>query len=468
MAQTLPCRAHPPRAPPRAARATAAGAVGAPRRLWQVWLVILGRFIPSARTVERHRSCHPPLPPGCDDRLARVRFRRAVTLMVMTLFVPGSAQLVAGRRQVGRVAIRVWLVRHRRADVRRARRAGLARLRRFLACNTVHARAGPARADASLAVGWARALRRRLAPRPAARAAAEAAAGDGRAQRRCCASRSPARCCSPRTWSRSSATSSPRCSATAPPPTPTHGRYNVLLLGGDSGADRWGLRPDSITVASIDEETGHDRPVRPAAQHGELPVRRGLGDGRAVPRRLRLRGLRPELRSTPGRPTTRRCSRAPTTRGVEATIEGVEGITGLTINYYAMVNLKGFRSWSTRSAGSSSTCRDRIPIGGVGGPVTGYIEPGYQRLDGFETLWFARSRESADDYSRMARQKCVMNAMLHQLSPQVVVTKFEQIAKAGKAADLHGPPGLRARPPSSSSRSRRAPSRSRRSRSSRR
>ena len=27
----------------------------------------------------------------------------------------------------------------------------------------------------------------------------------------------------------------------------THGRYNVLLLGGDSGAGRWGLRPDSMT-----------------------------------------------------------------------------------------------------------------------------------------------------------------------------------------------------------------------------
>jgi polyisoprenyl-teichoic acid--peptidoglycan teichoic acid transferase len=34
------------------------------------------------------------------------------------------------------------------------------------------------------------------------------------------------------------------------------GRYNILLLGGDSGADRWGLRPDSLTVASIDADTG--------------------------------------------------------------------------------------------------------------------------------------------------------------------------------------------------------------------
>ncbi len=34
------------------------------------------------------------------------------------------------------------------------------------------------------------------------------------------------------------------------------GRFNVLLLGGDSGKTRWGLRPDSITVASIDADTG--------------------------------------------------------------------------------------------------------------------------------------------------------------------------------------------------------------------
>ena len=42
------------------------------------------------------------------DRAARVRYRRALMLMVMTLVVPGSAQLVAGNRRVGRVATRIW------------------------------------------------------------------------------------------------------------------------------------------------------------------------------------------------------------------------------------------------------------------------------------------------------------------------------------------------------------------------
>jgi polyisoprenyl-teichoic acid--peptidoglycan teichoic acid transferase len=118
--------------------------------------------------------------------------------------------------------------------------------------------------------------------------------------------------------------------------------------------------------------------------------------------------------------------------GVEATKEAVEGITGLKINYYAMVNLRGFQKMVDAVGGVTLNVRDRIPIGGIGAPVSGYIQPGKRKLNGFQTLWFARSRESADDYSRMARQKCVMNAMLHQLSPQKVVLKFEKIAKASE------------------------------------
>src|SRR5690349_20480787 len=44
----------------------------------------------------------------CADRAARVRYRRAVALLVMTLVLPGSAQLVAGNAKVGRLALRIW------------------------------------------------------------------------------------------------------------------------------------------------------------------------------------------------------------------------------------------------------------------------------------------------------------------------------------------------------------------------
>ncbi len=116
-----------------------------------------------------------------------------------------------------------------------------------------------------------------------------------------------------------------------------------------------------------------------------------------------------------------------------------------------MVNLQGFRSMVQAVGGLKLNVRDRIPIGGVGGPVTGYIEPGVQRLNGFETLWFARSRESADDYSRMARQKCVMNAMLQQLSPADRGHELREDRQGQRAADHHRPARLAssARSPSS-------------------
>ena len=59
----------------------------------------------------------PPVPPSGShqtrfttlDRAQRVRFRRAVSLMLMTFVLPGSAQLVYGNRRVGRIALRTWL-----------------------------------------------------------------------------------------------------------------------------------------------------------------------------------------------------------------------------------------------------------------------------------------------------------------------------------------------------------------------
>ena len=131
------------------------------------------------------------------------------------------------------------------------------------------------------------ALLRRLASRPAARAAAEAAARGGRAQRRALPSRSPARCCSPRTWWRCSATSSPRCSATGRPPMPPRPLQRA------AARRRLGRRP--LGAAARQHLRGEHRRRRPAApilfglprNMTELPVRRGLGDGRAVPRRLR-------------------------------------------------------------------------------------------------------------------------------------------------------------------------------------
>ena len=381
-----------------------------------------------------HTSQHPSRPDDrarrAPDRAAKVRFRRAVTLMVMTLFLPGSAQLVAGRRDIGRLAMRIWLVLCALGALTVLIGLVWHGFVFWAAANTMLL--GAVRLVLMLlAIGWAGLfvdawrLGQPLTLVKNQRLAAvgingvlcftvagvllfgshlvgvqrdfiQAMFGDG------------------------SASGS------------THGRYNVLLLGGDSGAGRWGLRPDSMTVASIDEETGKTVLVGLPRNMANFTFARGSVMDEQFPDGFDCDGCYLNGVSTWAGDNTELFpgSKNP---GVDATIMAIEGITGLKINYWAMVNLQGFKDLVDAVGGVTLTVRDRIPVGGLGSDVTGYIEPGRRKLDGHDTLWFARAREGSDDYSRMARQKCVMNALLTQISPQSVLRNFEKITKASSA-----------------------------------
>lgn len=364
------------------------------------------------------------------QRAAEVRFRRALALMAITLVLPGSAQLVAGNRDVGRLALRIWfgllgtglvalvaLVVHPSWGLTWATDTRLLFVLRWTLALVAIAW------GALLVDAWriGQPLSYGLSQRRAAvgingvlclvttgvllfgshlvdvqRQFILTTFGDGRA-------------------------------------TAAHdGRFNVLLLGGDSGAGRWGLRPDSMTVASVDAETGRTVLIGLPRNLQDFPFREGTPMAEQFPKGFTdcgadycmLNGV-----STWAEDHTRlfKGSEHP---GVDATISAIEGITGLRINYWAMVNLEGFKDLVNAVGGVTLTVRDRIPVGGLGDDVTGYLEPGTRKLTGFETLWFARAREGSDDYSRMARQKCVMNALLEQVSPQKALANFSAIAQA--------------------------------------
>ncbi|WP_203567348.1 LCP family protein [Aestuariimicrobium ganziense] len=212
------------------------------------------------------------------------------------------------------------------------------------------------------------------------------------------------------------------------------GRYNILLLGGDAGANRDGLRPDSIHVASVDAESG--RTVL-------FSLPRNLEDVR-FPADSPLHDLYPNGYSCDDHSCMlnavyllgqEHADRYPGVKdpGVQATKEAVEETLGLEINYYAMVDLAGFSSLVDALGGIRLDIGKRVPIGGGSSKIFGWIEPGRNvHLDGYHALWFARSREGSTDFERMARQKCVMSAMLHQLNPTTVLVKFNEVAAAGK------------------------------------
>jgi LCP family protein required for cell wall assembly len=361
------------------------------------------------------------------ERAARVRFRRAMSLMVMTLVAPGSAQLLAGNRRIGRIALRIWVgllvtgaitlfavLVHRDlvywlvSDVTLLLFVRIGLLIGAVAWAALFVDAWRIGQPLSYGLGHRRAtvgVNGLLCFAVAGtmlfgahivgvqRDFIIALFGDGEAS------------------------------------DPHDGRYNVLLLGGDSGAGRWGLRPDSMTVASIDAETGRTVLIGLPRNMANFPFAEGSVMDEQFPDGFDCEGCYLNGVSTwaQDNPELFGKSKDP---GTDATIMAIEGITDLKINYWVMVNLEGFKDIVDAVGGVTLNVRQPIPVGGLGSDVTGYIQPGVRKLDGHDTLWYARAREGSDDYSRMARQKCVLNAMLEQISPQAALRNFEKLAKA--------------------------------------
>jgi LCP family protein required for cell wall assembly len=225
-------------------------------------------------------------------------------------------------------------------------------------------------------------------------------------------------------------------------------RVNVLLLGGDGGKDRTGIRTDSMTVASIDTKTGNTvllslprslqkfpvppnlRSKWPYGYTGDAPDPQHPG-GVGLLNELYIQGEQhPEL--VPGG--------YPKGKRGPHMVENVIGyLLGLKIDYYVLVNLDGFKDIVNAMGGVTVHVEKDLPIGGeiVNGvqtrPPTGVIKAGTHHLDGEHALWYGRSRDADDDFHRMDRQKCLMKDIADQADPQKVVTNFQKLANAAKS-----------------------------------
>jgi LCP family protein required for cell wall assembly len=216
-------------------------------------------------------------------------------------------------------------------------------------------------------------------------------------------------------------------------------RVNVLLLGGDSGPEREGTRTDTMILASLDTRTGR------TVTFG-LP--RNL-ENAPFPVNSPLHSLYPNGFTGPGDPGSWMLNAVyrevpilhpqvlgkSTDEGADAIKQAVEGATGLHVDYYVLVDFTGFRSLVDAIGGITVNVNVPVAINGqtdAGIPPTGYIQPGAdEHLDGFHALWYARGRYGADDYQRMARQRCVVNAIIDQANPVNLLRRYQALASAG-------------------------------------
>ncbi|MDX6276097.1 MAG: polyisoprenyl-teichoic acid--peptidoglycan teichoic acid transferase [Nocardioidaceae bacterium] len=363
------------------------------------------------------------------DTSARIQFRRALTLTAMTLVMPGSAQLVMGNRRVGKISIRIWL--------------GFLAVGAFFVFKALTSRQGlfALITDPHLltlgrwiliggAIAWVALIvdAWRLG-RPRELARRHRLWMTGLNSVLCFVTAGTMFFAAHLVAVQSSFIGTVFASNTVS--EAAHGRYNVLLLGGDSGPDRSGLRPDSLTLASIDKSTGRTVLIGLPRNLQNVPFPKGSVMAKQFPEGFNCPGC--ELNGVNTWANDHASLFKEKTPGIDATMGAVEQITGLKVNYYALVNMHGFSKLVDAVGGVTVNVKQRTAIGGIGSPIRGWIPAGTHKLTGDQTLWYSRSRVQNDDWSRMGRQKCVMNDMLHQLSPQKVLLNFSKLAGSGKA-----------------------------------
>ena len=380
----------------------------------------------------------PPRPPRPPRSVAQARaqaaaLRRALLLMLATVLVPGSAQRFAGNRQLGKVALRVWLgvlvVLALVALVATQRPTFVVTL-----ASSSSALTAVKVAMATLGAGWLFLVLDtwRLARPPTLSRRGRLGLTGVTAlvfmlvaglistgmhlldvQRDLVGS----------------------VFAKGPAVGTVDGRYNVLVAGGDADPDRPGLRPDSLTVVSVDATTGESVLLGIPRNLLNAPFPDGTGLAEAWPEGFDC-GDNCSINAV----YTWATENAEEVDldsfddpGLEATRLAAEGVTGLSIPYTAVVDMAGFQQIVDALGGVTVDVGKRVPIGGGTSPIEGYIEPGVQELNGYQALWFARSREGASDYERMVRQKCLTSSLARQADPMTVLRNYEGLAKASAA-----------------------------------
>ena len=221
---------------------------------------------------------------------------------------------------------------------------------------------------------------------------------------------------------------------------PADGRYNIMLLGADSGRDRFGIRPDSISVMSINAATGQavniglPRNLQHVGFVAGSPMLTVYPNGWNCGNECLINAIYKDVTDNHADlyPNAEKHGSTP---GIEATRDAVSWATGLKIQSYVIVDMAAFSSLIDALGGIDINVKQRLPIGGQRddlSDVKGWIEEGQQHMNGYTALWYARSRHNTSDYDRMRRQHEVEEQVLQQMDPANVLSRVQQIMSAGE------------------------------------
>ncbi|HSJ71183.1 MAG TPA: LCP family protein [Acidimicrobiia bacterium] len=242
------------------------------------------------------------------------------------------------------------------------------------------------------------------------------------------------------------------------------GRITILFAGGDAGPGRGGLRTDAMMVATIDTATARASLFSFPRNMAQIPLPKAFEDA-FVDLELRLAPPPEPVEDTTGStdatpvegeipefesckcfpeqlnavyPFTRRWTGTyPNEQdpGMAALRDVLENLMGMNIDYYALIDMAAFVDLVDAIGGIDvyvlQPFESEVSPPREGDPWAYVkVEPGWNHLDGPEALAYARARKDSSDYTRMARQRCMVKAVAAKSDPLTLLRSFPAIVDA--------------------------------------
>jgi LCP family protein required for cell wall assembly len=204
---------------------------------------------------------------------------------------------------------------------------------------------------------------------------------------------------------------------------------NVLLLGGDAGPGRWGMRTDTMILVSIHEASGRTALMSIPRNLTRLqfppgsPLAEQFPDGfddlaNAV---FTYVNSREELVAHYG------------ADGLQPEPVALSGALGYSLDVqiddFALVNMAGFSDVIDAIGGVTLELTQSVPLppDPEGRPVPPSVGPGVVEMDGAVATAYVRSRSADSDYQRMGRQRQLLAALGSQVSATEAVSAFGSV-----------------------------------------
>lgn len=205
----------------------------------------------------------------------------------------------------------------------------------------------------------------------------------------------------------------------APETYRAHRLINIMLLGSDAQTADNFIRTDTMVIVSLNVETGTVAMLSlprdlfvyiPHGNMGRLNTAFGIGEN---------------LQWDPG-------------RGFGLLRQTIFYNFGINVHYYARVDFAGFEAIIDRLQGVDIAVdcayRDYYPIGNAEERRTGSrgyrwrtLPVGYHNFDGFDALWYARTRKYTDDFDRGRRHQLLVRAIWRKARSLGLATTLPQL-----------------------------------------